>query len=144
MKKFSIWVLALVVLAACSHRQKESHSIQTEEGFTPEEIHQVIKSPDFWGVYGAVLPLPDGSQVKIALTIHQDNTYHERLEYRSPAEKVETWHGHYVVEEALLALYPDHGETEYYRIEKDKLYKLDNEGKRLTGPDQQKYVLTKE
>ncbi len=146
MKKVSLWMLVLILVSACSQGKKENNKSSQpdkQEGFTSDSISKVANTPVFWGVYEGVLPPLDGSAINILLTINQNNTYHERLDYIDRNNQIENRDGHYTVEEDMLVLYPDKGDKEYYRIEQDQLRKLNDQAQPVTGLLEDRYVLTK-
>ncbi|MCD7938011.1 MAG: copper resistance protein NlpE, partial [Tannerellaceae bacterium] len=135
----SCLVIGLFIVT-CTQSRKDT---KKEEAFTPEKIEQVVGIPAFQGVYEGVLPPVEGSAVDVLLTIRQDNTFHERLEYIDRNNDIENREGHYAIEQDVLALYPEKGDTEYYKVEDNRLRKLDKDAKPIAGLLEDRYVLTK-
>ncbi|MCC8142687.1 MAG: copper resistance protein NlpE, partial [Tannerellaceae bacterium] len=129
--------------------RKQPTGEQTVPYSTEEDIeiadmfHNAENSLEYWGTYDGTLPSADGTAVHIELTLNQDKSFIKCTEYtdRNPVA-IYNDTGVYVIHRNLLTLHPE-GKEEYYKVEENRLRKLNEEKQEVEGEFQDRYLLVK-
>jgi len=151
MKKIilSAFVAGLVIVS-CS---KKEDAVQTET--TTDTVATTANdsiptadnsntSVDWAGTYVGDLPCADCEGIKTTLVLNADNTYTLNTEYTGTENRTEekgnvTWSA----DGNQISIALQDGQTIKYKVGENKLIQLDQEGKEITGPLAEKYVLAK-
>ena len=135
---------ALLLLAACGHRNapKQSASIGTET--TVPDMHNAENALDYQGTYTGVFPAADAPGIAVTLTLGPDGRYTEVNRYCERPDEF-TVYGNYTVNGNTLSLLPDSPQAEpaYYKVGENRLWRLDSHRQPITGPFADQYTLTK-
>ncbi|MCD8193108.1 MAG: copper resistance protein NlpE, partial [Tannerellaceae bacterium] len=135
-----------LLVIGCKRQSADGQSVpySTEEDVEIADMfHNAENSLDYWGTYDGTLPAADGTTMHIELTLNQDKSFSKRTAYtdRSPVA-VYNDTGVYVVHRNLLTLHPE-GKEEYYKVEENRLRKLNEEKQEVEGELQDRYLLVK-
>lgn len=89
------------------------------------------------------LPAADCPGIETRLTLKKDGTFDLHMKYIDRDAEFDT-KGGYSVRGNLLTLTPENGEgVEYYKVEENRLRRLDADKQPVTGPLAENYVLKK-
>jgi copper homeostasis protein (lipoprotein) len=102
-------------------------------------------SVDWSGLYFGVLPCADCPGIETWLTLHKDLTYTLRNKYQERKDTAIKSSGTFSwnTEGGKIVLNDVHGGNEAYQVGENQLFKLDQQGKRITGELAKRYVLGK-
>ena len=126
MKSGILILAAAALLAACGgNTQKKAASGGAETVAEAPDMHTAETSLDYQGTYAGTLPAADCPGIETRLTLKNTK-------------------GGYSVRGNLLTLTPENGEgVEYYKVEENRLRRLDADKQPVTGPLAENYVLKK-
>ncbi len=106
-------------------------------------MHTAETSLDYQGTYAGTLPAADCPGIETRLTLKKDGTFDLHMKYIDRDAEFDT-KGGYSVRGNLLTLTPENGEeVEYYKVEENRLRRLDADKQPVTGPLDENYVLKK-
>ncbi len=129
---------ALIALTACGGR-----NVRSSSSSEAAEAAETIATANLSGTYTGTLPAADGPGIAFTLNLCDDGSYTSRSEYLE-RDMTYTEQGHFTIEGERLTLHPDEGEpATCYRIEENSLRLLDSDGRPVTGPLADRYVLTR-
>ena len=145
MKKNVLILAAALALVACggnAPKKKAAAETQTTTAAAPD-MHTAETSLDYLGTYEGTLPAADCPGIQTTLTLNPDGTYELHMKYIDRDAEFDT-KGGYSVRGNLLTLTPENGEeVEYYKVEENRLRRLDADKQPVTGPLDENYVLKK-
>ena len=111
------------------------------------DMHNVRKRTRLPGTYKGVFPAADCPGIEIELTLHNDNTYTMNSSYMDRSEEPIQQTGNYTVKGNLLTLRAKVGiglpAPEYYKVEENRLRRLNAKKQPITGELADQCVLTK-
>ena len=137
-----ILAAAAVALASCGGNAPR-RSAQQETGAFKPDIHNAETSLDYRGTYRGVLPAADCPGIETTLTLAPDGSYALHLKYIDRDSEFDE-KGVFTVKENLLTLTPsEDGQPQYYKVEENRLRRLDAEKQPVTGALADNYVLQK-
>ena len=98
---------------------------------------------DYEGTYKGTFPAADCPGIETTLTLNNDRTFTLDSKY---IDRNQTFNesGKYTLKGNLLTLVSNDGEEEYYKVEENRLRKLDRDKKEITGDLAGYYILKKE
>lgn len=153
MKKSLLILAAVTLLTACSggKQQKTATAETSGSGLQPTarivpDMHNAENALDYQGTYKGVFPCADCPGIEIELTLHDDNTYTMKSSYMDRSEEPIQQTGSYSVEGNLLKLRANSmglSMPEYYKVEENRLRRLNADKQPVTGELADKYILTK-
>mgnify|MGYP001175275690 FL=1 len=141
MKNILLILAAAIMLTACggNSRQKTTAGVP--------DMHNAENALDYQGTYKGVFPAADCPGIEIELTLHNDNTYTMNSSYMDRSEEPIQQTGNYTVKGNLLTLRAQCGiglpAPEYYKVEENRLRRLNAKKQPITGELADQYVLTK-
>ena len=141
MKNILLILAAAIMLTACggNSRQKTTAGVP--------DMHNAENALDYQGTYKGVFPAADCPGIEIELTLHNDNTYTMNSSYMDRSEEPIQQTGNYTVKGNLLPLRSKVGiglpAPEYYKVEENRLRRLNAKKQPITGELADQYVLTK-
>ena len=141
MKNILLILAAAIMLTACggNSRQKTTAGVP--------DMHNAENALDYQGTYKGVFPAADCPGIEIELTLHNDNTYTMNSSYMDRSEEPIQQTGNYTVKGNLLTLRAKVGiglpAPEYYKVEENRLRRLNAKKQPITGELADQYVLTK-
>lgn len=91
--------------------------------------------------YRGVLPAADAAGIVTTLTFDSNGRYLERTDYLGKTDGVFNEHGNYNIKNNIITMVNTAGETDYYRLEKNQIRRLDNRKKVIDGSLADAYVL---
>lgn len=145
MKSKLLILAAAVAMVSCGgNAQKKTAAADTQKtAAAAPDMHTAETSLDYEGTYKGTFPAADCPGIEVTLRLKSDGTYEQHLKYidRKPEfdEK-----GDYTVKDNLLTLKHAEGEqAEYYKVEENRLRRLDAEKQPITGTLADNYVLQK-
>lgn len=145
MKNRILILAAAFVLVSCGgNAQKKSAGADTRNAVAAApDMHNAETSLDYQGTYKGTFPAADGPGIEITLTLGHDGTYEQHLKYIDRDTEFDE-KGAYTVRENLLTLTPADGEQrEYYKVEENRLRRLDADKQPIEGALADHYVLLK-
>ena len=113
MKNILLILAAAIMLTACGGNSRQ----KTTTGVP--DMHNAENALDYQGTYKGVFPAADCPGIEIELTLHNDNTY------------------------TMNSSYMDRSEEPYYKVEENRLRRLNAKKQPITGELADQYVLTK-
>ena len=144
MKSGILILAAAALLAACGgNTQKKAASGGAETVAEAPDMHTAETSLDYLGVYKGRLPAADCPGIETTLTLAPDGSYALHLKYIDRDSEFDE-KGAFTVKENLLTLTPSEGgQPQYYKVEENRLRRLDAEKQPVTGALADNYVLQK-
>lgn len=136
--KHTIPLLALLALTACGgNARRTSSAARTPQSQTAAQADAVR------GTYTGTLPAADCPGIEVTLTLGPDATYELRRHYIDRDATFEEKGGYTVLNDQLTLKPADGATPTRYRVEGDRLRMLDGDGKAVSGPLADHYVLTR-
>ena len=106
-------------------------------------MHTAETSLDYQGTYRGTLPAADCPGIEVTLRLKPGGAYEQHLKYIGRDTEFDE-KGGYTVRENLLTLTPADGERpEFYKVEENRLRRLDAEKQLVTGALADNYILQK-
>lgn len=140
-----ILAAALVLVSCGGNAQKKTtaaDSGKTAVAVVPD-MHNAETSLDYWGTYAGTLPAADCPGIEVRLTLAADGSYELHEKYIDRDSEFDR-KGTYTVRENLLTLSAADGDQpEYYKVEENRLRRLDTQKQPVTGALAENYVLQK-
>lgn len=135
-----MWSAAALLLVACGgNATKKSAATKA----APAAETSAAEAPAYCGTYRGTVPAADCPGIELTLTLSPDGRYEQTWNYLE-REGIFTERGPYKVEGNLLTLRPDgDGVPLYYKVEENRLRKLDADRKPIEGELAPYYVLQK-
>ncbi|MEG1405392.1 MAG: copper resistance protein NlpE [Alistipes sp.] len=141
MKKIIIPVMALM-LCACGGNTQNKNQIQTaSESSDQVDTHNAQNALDYVGTYTGTFPAADCPGIETTLTLNEDQTYTLDQSYIERDAAFMT-KGDYTVNDNLLTLIEPTMKT-YFKVEENRLRRLDADQKPIDGELAEMYILTK-
>lgn len=141
MKKIIIPVMALM-LCACGGSTQNKNQIQTaSESSDQVDAHNAQNALDYVGTYTGTFPAADCPGIETTLTLNEDMTYTLDQSYIERDAAFMT-KGDYTVNDNLLTLIEPTMKT-YFKVEENRLRRLDADQKPIDGELAEMYILTK-
>ena len=145
MKKNVLILAAVLALVACggnAPKKKAAAETQTTTAAAPD-MHTAETSLDYLGTYEGTLPAADCPGIQTTLTLAPDGSYALHLKYIDRDSEFDE-KGAFTVKENLLTLTPSEGgQPQYYKVEENRLRRLDAEKQPVTGALADNYTLQK-
>lgn len=145
MKNAILILAAAFALVSCGgNAQKKSAGAETQNAVAAApDMHNAETSLDYQGTYKGTFPAADGPGIEVTLKLRHDGTYEQHLKYIDRDAEFDE-KGAYTVRENLLTLTPADGEQrEYYKVEENRLRRLDADKQPIKGALADHYVLLK-
>lgn len=147
MKRRRIWMwgAAALLLVACGGNasRKDSAAAEPVQAEAVVDTHNAENALDYCGTYRGTIPAADCPGIELTLTLQADGRFEQTWNYLE-REGIFTERGPYKVEGNLLTLRPDgDGVPLYYKVEENRLRKLDADRKPIEGELAPYYVLQK-
>ncbi|MEG1612001.1 MAG: copper resistance protein NlpE [Alistipes sp.] len=138
-----IWILALATtLCACGGNTQNKSSLQTaSDSLEQVDMHTAENALDYLGTYTGTFPAADCPGIKTTLTLCKDGSYQLDQSYIERDASFGT-KGDFVIEGDLLILSEQSMKT-YFKIEENRLRRLDDDQQPITGDLAEMYILTK-
>lgn len=142
MRKIYMMVCVAMLLAACGSQQQKKNEEPNNERIRIGDMHNAEISLDYEGTYKGVFPAADCPGIETTLTLNPNKTFTLNSEYID-RNLFFNESGNYTVKGNLLTLITGNGEREYYKVEENRLRKLDMDKKEVTGELAEHYILKK-
>lgn len=144
MKNKVMILAAAITLVACGgNQQKKAVSEKVKADAVKVDMHDAESSLDYQGTYTGVFPAADCPGIDMRLTLKKDGTYSLHMKYLDRDSEFDE-KGAFTVKENLLTLTPSEGgQPQYYKVEENRLRRLDADKQPVTGPLDENYVLKK-
>lgn len=104
------------------------------------DIHNAENLLDYQGAYQGTLPAADGIGIKTSITFEPNKTYMMQTEHIGK-KNIFTEKGCYNIEKDVITLTSSNGDKSYYKVEKGRIRKLNNDKHIITGTLGNKYIL---
>ena len=141
MKKILVMASACLLFSACGSSDSSKAPESAKTNIT--DTHNAANSLDYLGTYVGTLPAADGPGIATTLTLKADSTFTLRLVYIDRDSAFDD-KGPYTLEGNLLTLKTQDGESQYYKVEENRLRRLDMDKQEITGALADNYILAKE
>lgn len=144
MKNKVMILAAAITLVACGgNQQKKAVSEKVKADAVKVDMHDAESSLDYQGTYTGVFPAADCPGIDMRLTLKKDGTYSLHMKYLDRDSEFDE-KGVFTVKENLLTLTPsEDGQPQYYKVEENRLRRLDAEKQPVTGALADNYTLQK-
>ena len=145
MKESLLILAAALVMVSCggNAQQKAATAGTQQTTAAAPDMHNAETSLDYLGVYTGTLPAADCPGIETTLTLAPDGSYALHLKYIDRDSEFDE-KGAFTVKENLLTLTPSEGgQPQYYKVEENRLRRLDAEKQPVTGALADNYTLQK-
>lgn len=145
MKESLLILAAALAMVSCggNAQQKAATAGTQQTTAAAPDMHNAETSLDYLGVYKGTLPAADCPGIETTLRLKPGGAYEQHLKYIGRDTEFDE-KGGYTVRENLLTLTPADGEQpEFYKVEENRLRRLDAEKQPVTGALADNYVLQK-
>lgn len=145
-----IWLLA-ICLIACNSPEKgtEGQEIltddkQEETTYNPDPAHYARVSLDYWGHYKGTIPCADCEGIKIAITLSKGDLFEIERQYLGKSETIFSERGSFEWDDTgnIIILKGISPPNKYF-VSENRLFHLDEEGRKIRGALEEKYILNK-
>lgn len=140
MRKILVMASACLLFSACGSSDSAK---APETKATIADTHNAANSLDYLGTYVGTFPAADGPGIATTLTLKADSTFTLRSVYIDRDSEFDD-KGSYSLEGNLITLKTQDGENQYYKVEENRLRRLDTNKQEITGALADNYILTKE
>lgn len=140
-----MWSAAALLLVACGGNatKKSAATKAAPAAETSAAETSAAEAPAYCGTYRGTVPAADCPGIELTLTLSPDGRYEQTWNYIE-REGIFTDRGPYMVEGDVLTLQPeDDGVALYYKLDGERLLKLDADRKPLDGEQAPYYELRK-
>ena len=145
MKESLLILAAALAMVSCggNAQQKAATAGTQQTTAAAPDMHNAETSLDYLGVYKGTLPAADCPGIETTLTLAPDGSYALHLKYIDRDSEFDE-KGAFTVKENLLTLTPSEGgQPQYYKVEENRLRRLDAEKQPVTGALADNYTLQK-
>ena len=135
MKESLLILAAALAMVSCggNAQQKAATAGTQQTTAAAPDMHNAETSLDYLGVYKGTLPAADCPGIETTLTLAPDGSYALHLKYIDRDSEFDE-KGAFTVKENLLTLTPSEGgQPQYYKVEENRLRRLDAEKQPVTG-----------
>ena len=140
--KNKILILAAVLALVSCGGNAQRKTAQKAAAAAPD-MHTAETSLDYQGTYRGTLPAADCPGIEVTLRLKPGGAYDLHLKYIDRDSEFDE-KGAFTVKENLLTLTPSEGgQPQYYKVEENRLRRLDAEKQPVTGALADNYVLQK-
>lgn len=126
-------------MSACSSKKNLADSIPVGDNSQT--------SVDWIGVYRGALPCANCEAIKTKITLSNDLTYVMETQYVGKSDEIFSSVGKFTWDKSgsniTLEVAGENKADHQYKVGENTLFKLDNQGNRITGALQNNYILTK-
>ncbi len=134
-----IFVALTLTLFACSSKKNMNENLPISDNSQT--------SLDWIGVYHGALPCADCEAIKTKITLSNDLAYVMETKYVGKSDEVFTSTGKFTWDKSgsniTLEVAGEDKANHQYKVGENTLFKLDNQGNRITGALENNYILTK-
>jgi copper homeostasis protein (lipoprotein) len=137
----SFLAISLISITACATEQTPPPN------FNPDPAHNSRNAVDWDGTYRGVTPCADCEGIDTTLTLRQDNSFTLSVLYKGKSQKPFVTNGTFtwVQNDGAVSLKDAAGKpVGLYKVGENRLFMLDQNGKRITGALAEKYILEKQ
>ena len=146
MRKIFILVFSCALFAACGNHSKTNKDVAEDStavlATDTIDMHNAENSLDYAGVYKGVFPAADCPGIETTLTINADKTFTQHSSYIDRNTSFDE-KGTYTLQVNILTLKAEEGEISYYKIEENKIRRLNADKEEVTGELADYYILSK-
>lgn len=145
MKNKILILAAALALVSCGGNARKKPAVDNAQktAVAVPDMHNAENALDYRGTYSGTFPAADCPGIEVTLKLNPDGTYEQHLKYIDRDSEFDE-KGVYAVTENLLTLTPaDGGQPEYYKVEENRLRRLDADKQPVTGALADMYILTK-
>ncbi|UTV29465.1 copper resistance protein NlpE [Photobacterium atrarenae] len=125
--------------------QAETKAAAEQEVYV-DAAHNAQNALDWNGTYQGTLPCADCDGIKVTLTLNTDGTYSLTEKYLGKENGEFSSNGNFNWNAAgnTISVPSDDGAFAQYFVAENQLFRLDQEGQRITGDLAEQYVLSKQ
>ena len=142
--KISLIILT-IALSSCSTKKKISEK-KIEE--TVIDMHNSMNSLDWSGTYQGNLPCADCEGIQTVLILNNDLTFLKKSKYLGKKDTIFEDKGSFSWSKTGQIITLNNQNTEHYFVGENRIWKLDENGNKITGPDAsglaQQYIFNKQ
>lgn len=120
-------------------------NVEVQKGYnTTDTTYTSNTATDFFGTYKGVFPCADCPGIEHTLVLEEGDKFTLDLKYQEKGNgKVNTQNGTFTLEDDILSL-PTADGTLKFKIKGHEILQLDMNGKEITGPLADNYILKKQ
>lgn len=144
MYKILFFLVSALLMGACSGnapKKSADNGRTTEQTALAPDMHTAETSLDYVGTYTGTFPAADCPGIEVRLTLHPDGHYTQHLTYIDRDSEFDE-KGCYVVDGNLLIM-NNKDDVSYYKVEENRLRRLDADRRQISGPLAACYILQK-
>lgn len=145
----SLMLIALLSIFSCNSDKKQKNQDSELES---TEINQPVtgdnsqNSLDWDGVYQGTIPCADCEGIATVLILNRDFSYVHKTKYLGKSDSIYESSGSFKWDAtgSIIKLKGDNEEIVQFKVGENQLFKLDQEGKVISGNLSEKYILKKD
>ena len=146
MRKIFILVCSCMLLTACGNRSKTNNGTSADSTVTitsdTVDMHNAENALDYEGTYKGVFPAADCPGIETTLTLNANKTFTQHGSYIDRNTTFDE-KGTYTLEGNILTLKEEDGEMSYYKVEENRVRRLNADKEVVTGELADYYILNK-
>lgn len=146
MKKLLILACSSMLFIACGSKSKTNVNTTVDSAAIVTDtidMHNAENALDYLGTYKGVFPAADCPGIETILTINANKTFNQHYSYIDRNTTLDE-KGTYTLKGNLLTLKEDGGSISYYKVEENKVRKLNADKEEITGELADYFILTKQ
>jgi heat shock protein HslJ len=136
-------ILAIIIVFFFCACQGNKDTSNNEQHATATPADNSRTALDWPGTYTGTLPCADCEGIATALTITSEGKFILQTRYLGKSEEINTQEGRFEWDNDGNIIKLSGVEPGRYQVGEDKLFQLDQEGKRIAGNLAEKYILTR-
>lgn len=151
MRYFYVTMGMMFLIVACNNSKNKQQKVpemptiqKTEERVQQPDSHNSRNSLDYQGTYKGILPTVSGAEVEVTIIL-TDSTYQETIKYVEKSHKSVETSGKYTWDkDGRIIILEGHDVPNKFRVEENRIRRLDKDGNMITGTQADQYLLKKQ
>ena len=142
MKFLNIMLITLTLIFASCGTKKTISEKKAEE--TVVDMHNSMNSLDWNGTYQSTLPCADCEGIQTVLKLNDDLTFVKKSKYLGKKDTIFEDKGSFSWSKTGQIITLNNQNTEHYFVGENRIWKLDENGNKITGDLAQQYIFNKQ
>jgi len=136
-----------LLFPGCNSPQSEQEETKSKPGVStvPPDMHTSQIALDYYGTYKGVFPCADCEGIETTILLKENEKYEIAEKYLWKSDSVFRESGKFTWSDdgRIITLEGLENRSSQFQVGENKLFQLDMEGNRVTGPLAEKYILEK-
>ncbi|RPD93294.1 META domain-containing protein [Aureibaculum marinum] len=133
-------IIVAIILASCNVKKPVTNSEKEQM----VDLHNSMNSLDWNGTYQATLPCADCEGIKTVLTLNNDLTFIKKYKYLSKLDTIFEDKGSFSWNKTGQIITLNNNNHEQYFVGENRIWKLDENGNKISGNLAEMYILKKD